>query len=75
MLKKYIFNNLLALDRLGNALSGGDSRETISSRGGKNPRCSFVAAGLHRILNWLDPGHTDNAIRHEEKEIGKNNVF
>lgn len=75
MIKKDLKNNLLALDRLGNAITGGDSRETVSSRVGKNPRCSFVSAGMYRILNWLDPNHCENSKEFEHKDIGKDNVF
>lgn len=75
MLKQYLKNNLLALDRLGNALSGGDSRETMSSRIGKNPHCSWVATGMYHILNWLDPNHCEDSMEFEHKEIGKDNVF
>lgn len=31
MLRKYIYNNLLALDRLGNAIAGGDSRHCVNA--------------------------------------------
>lgn len=74
-LKKYIYTILIALDRLGNALAGGDSRETISSRVGKNPKCSFLAAWLHKLLNWLQPGHCEKSKETEHKDIGKDNVF
>lgn len=36
MVKQYIWNVLVALDQLGNALTFGDPQETISSRMGKH---------------------------------------
>lgn len=74
-LKKYIRNNLLAVDRWLNALAGGDSRETISSRVGKNPHCSWIATGMYYILNWLDPNHCENAREMEHRDIGSDNVL
>lgn len=35
-MKKYIWNVLIALDQLGNALTGGFADETMSSRMGKH---------------------------------------
>lgn len=57
------FNVLMALDRLGNALSGGSDEETISSRSGRAWHTGhwwgrWLCAGL----NQLDPGHCDHAI-------------
>lgn len=74
-LKKYIKNNLLALDRLLNALAGGDSRELVSSRLGKNPHCSWIATGMYYLLNWLDPNHCEDSREFEHKDIGSHNVF
>lgn len=60
-MKRWIINVLIALDRLVNALLGGDPRETLSSRMGKArercPVCYWICRGLH----WLDPSHCDDA--------------
>lgn len=57
---------ILALDRLGNATTGGDGRETISSRIGRlqeegtaMPKWSIW---LGNFLDWLEPNHCKNAI-------------
>ncbi len=72
---KYIFNILVAIDQLGNALLAGDPDETISSRVGKR-----VVAGtatlpeiyLAGVLDWLDPNHVVDAI---ERDEGKNSLI
>ena len=73
--KLYIYNNLLAWDRSLNALAGGDSRETISGRLGKDPDSSFLARWLYKFLNWLESKHCENSIRIKEEDIGSYNVF
>ena len=51
-------NILLGLDRLGNALFGGDSLETISSRAERAWHADHVwGRWLCRGLNQVDPGH------------------
>lgn len=47
MLKKYLFNILIAIDRLVNSVIGGDPDETISHRAYDHyPR-------LAKVINWL----------------------
>lgn len=73
---KYIVNVLYAVDQLGNALSGGDPDETISSRlgkmkadyGGVIPWRFPLARIIDKVLNDIDPNHSIDAI---EKDEGK----
>lgn len=56
--RAWLLNILLGLDRLGNALSGGASEETISSRAerawhAKHAWGRWLCWGLNRV----DPGH------------------
>lgn len=75
MLKKYIWNILIALDQLGNALAGGDPQETISSRMGKHlvkhdncPFCNFLC----KLLNLIQKDHCIKSI---EPDQGSDQVF
>ena len=53
----------LAFDQLGNAATGGDEDETISSRAGRARREGRRwAIILCRILGYLDPGHCEKSI-------------
>lgn len=70
-IKKYLWNNLLAFDRLVNAMLGGDPEETLSSRMGKRvekgncPLCYWICTHfLHRI----DPNHCQKSIDRDEGE-------
>lgn len=68
-LSRYLWNLLIALDQLGNALTGGEPDETISSRCGKRLRAGKpcrVCRALCRWLAWLDPGHCAEAIEDDE---------
>ena len=69
MIKKYLLNILLAIDFLGNALTGGDPEETISSRMGKKrakgKECKICKV-LCKFLDWLDPRHCADAINPNE---------
>ena len=61
----WIMEVLLALDQLGNAGLGGDSRETISSRLGKRliqNKAKGIAMGLVKVLDILDENHCLDAI-------------
>lgn len=61
----WIVEVLLSLDQLGNALHGGDSRETISSRLGKRlvqARANGIIQGLVKVLDILDKNHCFDAI-------------
>jgi len=72
----YLMRVLIALDQLGNALTGGYADETISSRLGKrkiqrggNLRWSDwggIAKPLDEILDLIDPGHSIEAIELDE---------
>lgn len=74
-LKQYLFNNLMALDILGNTSAGGTYKEPVSSRIGKNPHCSFIATGLYRLLNWLEPNHCEHSARNYPGVKKEDNVF
>lgn len=56
---------LIGWDQLLSAMTGGDPDETVSSRLGKSRARCLLCAGLCRVLDWLDPGHCDNAIEHD----------
>ena len=78
-MKRWIWNVLIAVDQLGNAASGGDPDETISSRLGKTKRANGGSVhprawlGVARPLDWLlekiDPGHALGAIEEDEGEF------
>lgn len=57
--RRYIMNLLEALDRLGNALLGGNPLVYISTRceAGYGQRWYWTVLG--RILNLIQPGHID----------------
>ena len=72
----YILRVLVAIDQLGNAVTGGYEDETISSRLGKlklarggvltwRDWCG-IAKPLDGFLDWLDPGHSVDAIENDE---------
>lgn len=62
-MKKYLFNILLSLTQLLNALLLGDPDESLSSRcAKKHPR----AAQLIDRLFWFDPRHCERSLEPEE---------
>ena len=77
-MRRWIYNVLISFDQLGNAISGGDPDETISSRlgrlkvahGGTVPKRSWLyfARPLDAVLEWIDPNHAIDAI---EESCGK----
>jgi len=74
VIKKYIWNNLIAIDQLFNTVTGGDPDETISSRVGKRMRSGnpgYLARSLCYILEKLDPGHCQDSIEDDE---GKDSI-
>lgn len=71
MIKKYVWNVLIAIDQLGNALLGGDPDETISSRAGKS-RHIWYWDWLSRFLNWIDPRHVEKS---REDDEGSDQIF
>ena len=78
-IKQWAFNILIAIDQLGNALTGGDPDETISSRlgkrtlhhGGTIPWSHPISKIVDWFLDKLDPNHSINSIEDDE---GKDSV-
>ena len=75
MIKKYIWNNLIAWDQLINALFGGDPDESMSSRLGKwvGPKresacwaCKNSAKVICAVLHLIDPNHCEKSIETDE---------
>ena len=67
MLGKWVWNILIALDRFGNAIAGGDPEETISSRAGKARNADKLwGKALCPILDWVDPDHCTTSIDPDE---------
>lgn len=66
-LRRYIFNLLIAIDQLANAIIFGDPDETISSRAAKRQHL-WHWRQLGRALEWIDPGHLAAS---EEPDEGK----
>jgi hypothetical protein len=72
----YLWNILIAVDQLANAVFAGDPDETLSSRfakgrtrpGWRGRFCRIMC----RILDWIDPGHSD---RYLEMDEGKHAVL
>lgn len=52
----------LGFDRLGNATTGGDGKETISSRAGRLMATTGWACYLCKFLDWLQKDHCKNSI-------------
>jgi hypothetical protein len=60
---RYLLNWLILLDQAGNALAGGSPNETISERAAKARNAGKEwGCVLCRFLNWINPGHCDNAL-------------
>ncbi len=51
-----------ALDRLGNATTGGDGKETISSRAARLSGQRKWACYLCKFLDWLQKDHCENQL-------------
>ena len=56
-LKRYFWNNVIALDQLLNALTGGDPDETVSSRIAKRVDDQRWAYWFCRLAHLFDAGH------------------
>ena len=77
---KYIWNLLIALDQLLNAVFGGDPDETISSRMGKWSSMNenkagwrhYIAKPLCRVLHVAEADHCAKSIEADE---GKDEVL
>lgn len=61
---KFLYN----LDRAGASLLNAPPQETISSQVGRalNANKGGIKPILAKLLNWIDPGHTDRAIAHAD---------
>lgn len=60
---KYVFNVLIALDKLLNALTGGHPHEMLSSRLGKDrDRGCIISCVLCRFLNIFEADHCTKSI-------------
>lgn len=62
-----MWNILVSVDQLGNALLAGDPDETLSSRTAK-ANLAGKRWGLWgcSFLNWFDPGHCGKAVESNE---------
>ena len=77
-LGEYFYNLAIAFDQLGNAVTGGSPRNTISSRlgrikrthGGEVPKETWLYLGrpLDKILDYLDKDHSIEAVQNEERD-------
>jgi hypothetical protein len=65
MVKKYLFNLLISVDQLVNAVFGGDPDETISSRLGRNYPNTWFAKFVDVLFFW-QTNHTKEAIESDE---------
>lgn len=61
----WVWNVLVAIDQLGNALLGGDPDETISSRAAKG-QSRFYWRWLGHFLEWIDPNHLAKSLEVDE---------
>ena len=60
---RFFLNWLILLDEDGNTLTGGSPNETISERAAKARNAGRTwGCVLCKALNWLNPGHCDNAL-------------
>lgn len=62
-LLRYAMNILILLDQALNTLAAGSPNETISERAAKaRNKGKRWGCVLCRFLNWINPGHCDNAL-------------
>lgn len=62
-LLRYMMNWLILLDQALNTLAAGSPNETISERAAKaRNKGKRWGCVLCRFLNWINPGHCDNAL-------------
>lgn len=64
-LKRWFLNVLIAIDRLCNAIFGGDSKETMSTRVGRYKDTNWIANKVYQFLDWIDPGHCEQALKYD----------
>jgi len=67
MLRRYLWRILISVDQFANTLLGGYSDETISARAGRYAGKLWYWTGLAWVLNKIDPGHTEDAIKSEKE--------
>lgn len=77
-LKRWTLKGLLALDKVGNVLTGGKKWETISSRMGKvmvDPNASWWAKGISKglcgALDVIDKNHCVESIERERVQLAR----
>jgi len=66
MIKKYLFNLLIAIDQAANTVLGGDPDETISSRMGKRVETCQLCRFLCGLLNQIEYRHCQKSIEPDE---------
>lgn len=66
--RKWLLNVLIGFDQLVNALIWGYPDETISSRAGRGYGKHWYWTWLGKVLNWLDPNHVVDAVKHEKDD-------
>ena len=64
-MKRYLLNILIGLDRFFNAVFGGDSKETMSTRVGRYKDKHWLAGIIYNFLEWIDPGHCEQSLRYD----------
>ncbi len=64
-LKEYGWHMAIATSQFFNAVFAGYPDETISSRTGRHAKERGWEV-LYKILNWMDPGHCENAVGWEK---------
>lgn len=78
MFKKWIFNILIGIDQLANAILGGDPDMTISGRIGRNYKGTFIARFVDWMFSWQtregSKSHVENSAYWEQDE-GKDAVL
>lgn len=66
-MKKYLYNILIGVDQLANAILGGDPDETMSSRIGKGARQgNKFCILLSKFLDIFEKNHCKEAIEEDE---------
>ena len=66
-LGKYIWNLLIAIDQLANAILWGDPDETLSSRMGKGLKTDcLLCKPVCFFLDLIDPKHCHKSIEEDE---------
>lgn len=66
MLKIYLWNILISLDQLANAILGGDPDETISSRCAKKRDSSKFCKWFCGVLDTIQHNHSNDSIEEDE---------